>query len=168
MLSTGIPNADVGMLHCMGSKTTIGDRIKIAREALGYTDAKRRRAEFARVLGIKPSSLAELESGQSSAPAAETLMRMRREGINPEFVMHGIGTPLIESDTSRDDDDRELLRHFHSLDPAIRAVVIRNVRLLVEATRRPFGGMAMPAGGEADDRVPPPEERQRRHGRRRT
>lgn len=165
MLSTGIPNEVAGSVWLMPlAKTTIGERIRQAREALGYTDVKRKRAEFARLLGIKPSSLAELENGASGAPSAETLMRMRREGINPEYVMHGTGDPLLDLNASKDADDQELLRHFHDLDPALRASVIRNVRLLVEATRRPFGGFGMPSGG--DDRPEHPEDRRRAPRRR--
>lgn len=87
MLSIGIPSIRLPTL--VGMATTIGERIRIAREALGYTDQKRKRTAFAKLIGISAPSLHDLESGESDAPSAQTLMRMEAKGINPRFIMYG-------------------------------------------------------------------------------
>ena len=50
---------------------TPGDRIRQARKAAGYNQA-----EFARAVGISPSTLNEIELGVTTMPSSETLLRM--------------------------------------------------------------------------------------------
>lgn len=85
----GIPLPFVGTLIGMG--TTVGERIREAREAKGWSQA-----ELARRLKVKPPSVSQLESGDSGAPSSETLLRMRDAGINPDYIMRGKGPKLLE------------------------------------------------------------------------
>jgi len=71
--------------------TTLGDRIKAAREAKGWS-----KAELARRLEVTAPTVSQLESGSSGAPSSETLLKMRDVGINPDYIMRGKGQKLIE------------------------------------------------------------------------
>lgn len=85
----GILLPSVGRL--LGMVTTVGDRIKAAREAKGWNQA-----ELARRLNVTAPTVSQLESGSSGAPSSETLLRMRDVGINPDYIMRGKGQKIIE------------------------------------------------------------------------
>ncbi len=74
----------------VGMASTVGERIREVRKGLGLKPA-----EFARKIGVKPPSVSQLESGDSKAPAAETLLRMRDVGINPDYIMRGKGPKFL-------------------------------------------------------------------------
>lgn len=83
-----MPLPFVGTLIGMG--TTVGERIREAREAKGWSQA-----ELARRIRVRPPSVSQLESGDSGAPSSETLLRMRDAGINPDYIMRGKGPKLL-------------------------------------------------------------------------
>jgi len=73
----------------------LGERLRLAREELQRAKGEKlNQAAFAREIGIAPSSLHDLESGQSSAPAAETLLAIRDQGISPDYIVRGKGPKL--------------------------------------------------------------------------
>lgn len=75
---------------------TLGERLTRARLAYQTSiQAKKSTVtDFAGRLGIRTTSLHDLESGKSRAPSAETLLRLRDLGINVDYVVRGIGQPL--------------------------------------------------------------------------
>ncbi len=113
----------------LGMTSTIGDRIRAAREAKGWN-----KAELARKLKVKPPSVTQLESGDSGAPSSETLMAMRDVGISPDYIMRGKGPKLIEDIERRLADDtlvsmiRELEREDQEIVEDMVKVIIRRKR----------------------------------------
>lgn len=77
--------------------TTIGDRLKLARETLQRQRGERpNRAKFAREVGVSAASVSDIESGETTQPAAGTLMRIRDWGINPDYLMRNKGPMFID------------------------------------------------------------------------
>lgn len=87
-IAIGMLSPFVGTMLSMG---TIGDRIREAREAKGWT-----KAELARQLKVEPPTISQLESGETKSPSSENLLRLRDLGINPDFIMRGKGPKLLE------------------------------------------------------------------------
>lgn len=125
--------------------TTIGERIRAAREAKGLSQA-----ELARRLGIRGPSLNNLESGESGKPSAETLLRMRDEGINPDYIMRGRGPKLLEA-IERKLENETLMSMIDELDAAGRQAVLTMVKALRRNSGKPSGndpfGFDPPEGG---------------------
>lgn len=122
------------MLVGMATKT-IGERIRAAREAKGLSQV-----DLARLLKIKAPSLSQLESGKSGSPAAETLLRFRDSGFNPDYIMRGRGGMFLEG-IERDIQDQEVLALLGELDDADRRIVRDLARSLhrKKAKPDPFG-----------------------------
>jgi transcriptional regulator with XRE-family HTH domain len=80
--------------------TTIGERIKEAREAKGWKPA-----DLARALKLSAASISQLESGKSGAPSADTLLKMRDKGLNPDYIMRAKGPRLLDDIEQRLKDD---------------------------------------------------------------
>jgi hypothetical protein len=93
----GAPNIFSRKLFGM-PKPLLSERLVKVREAVGY--GGRRAAAFARLLGIKPASLHDLESGKTKALGGKSLAGYIRAGANPTYIERGIGPPLL-ADVSR-------------------------------------------------------------------
>jgi len=133
----GIPTPSVGRLKGMAT-TTVGERIRKAREAKGWT-----KAELARQLRISAASVNDLESGKSGAPKSETLLRMRDAGINPDYVMRGRGNKLLH-EIERQAEFQAMITMIEELTEANRRAVLEVVRALQRTqlrgpTSEPYG-----------------------------
>lgn len=64
---------------------TIGQRIRLAREAAGL-----QQGELSKLLDIKQASLSDLETGESKAPSAKVLVRMSEVlKVSPRWIVFG-------------------------------------------------------------------------------
>lgn len=89
----------------MDSFAHVGQRLRHFREAAGVNQKA-----FASLIGIKPPSLSEIESGQSKSPAAITLLKAADVlGLEPMYLLTGAGSPLRTSRQLRADELRLLL-----------------------------------------------------------
>lgn len=86
-------NSGARMMFGMAT-TVLGRRLYKVREAAGYGD-RGRAAEFARLIGISPPSLHDLESGKTKS-MAKSLLGYIRIGANPHFLDNGRGAPMIK------------------------------------------------------------------------
>jgi transcriptional regulator with XRE-family HTH domain len=111
--------------------STIGDRIKAAREAKGWNQA-----EFARQLGVKPPSITQLENGKTRRPASETLLRMRDAGINPDYIMKNKG-PVLLAEAERSMREQTLVSMFRGMSEEGRAQIEGLAKVLRRATGKP-------------------------------
>lgn len=83
----------------------VGSRLRHFREEAGHTQKA-----FAAAIGIKPPSLSEIESGQSKAPAAITLLKAADVlGLDPLYLLTGAGMPFKSAQHLRPDELRLLL-----------------------------------------------------------
>ena len=102
--------------------STIGQRIRQAREAAGLLQG-----ELATRIGIKQASLSDIESGESKAPSATTLLAMSDVlKVPPRWIMFGedgelnIPTPK----------EHELLDRFRELGADQQAAILATLAAL--------------------------------------
>lgn len=110
---------------------TIGARIVAARKAKGLSPA-----EFAKLLGIKPPTLWQLENGISKRPRADTLMAMREAGINPEYIMKNKG-PILLSEFERTAREQAVVESMRQITEEERAQVENLIRLFRRNSGKP-------------------------------
>ncbi len=83
----------------------VGLRLRHFRKAAGYNQK-----DFAASIGIKPPSLSEIESGQSKAPAAITLLKAADVlNLDPLYLLTGAGSPFRSPQNLKPDELRLLL-----------------------------------------------------------
>lgn len=72
--------------------TTIGERIKLIREDLGYN-----KSEFAKYLDVAQSTISTIESG-GSVPGYELLTSIvsKIDGLNPQWLLQGLGNMYLK------------------------------------------------------------------------
>ena len=116
---------------------TVGHRFHGAREASGLTVTA-----AAKRIGIKPSSLTDIERGTTKIPKAPTFAGAARVyGCSAEFLRTGIGTPIsIDAATP---DESELLTSYRALSAESRKLLLGYARGLLDAaggrtSTRPF------------------------------
>lgn len=116
----------------IGMPTTVGERIKEAREALKVSPA-----EFAREIGIKQPTLWDLENGETKNPAAETLQRMHeRYGINRDYIMRGRGPKILES-IERKLENETLLSMLEEMEHSDREALLAMAKALHRKRGKP-------------------------------
>jgi transcriptional regulator with XRE-family HTH domain len=113
-LSIGVPKLFPGMLFGMAT-LTLAERLLRVRKAAGYGE-DRRAAEFARLIGIKPPSLHDLESGETKSLGGKSLQGYVRIGANPEFIRTGRGPAMLFKDIERKLRLETLMSMFDELD----------------------------------------------------
>jgi len=101
---------------------TVGQRIRVARRAAGYSQG-----EFARLIGCAQSTLSEIESGETHLPSAPVLAKMTEIlGMTDRWVLYGedgeIQTPTPE--------EQELLTNFRRLSDEARRAIAETVKAL--------------------------------------
>lgn len=69
----------------------LAQRMIAIRHAFGFADDERRKAEFARLIGIKPPSLHGIESGETKSWGAKTIIGLIRLGVNLRYIEEGKG-----------------------------------------------------------------------------
>lgn len=72
---------------------TLAERMLAIREAAGF-GARGQAAGFAKLIGISPPSLHDIESGKTSALSARTIVGLLKLGVNLRFLDEGKGDPM--------------------------------------------------------------------------
>jgi transcriptional regulator with XRE-family HTH domain len=72
---------------------TLAERMREIRTAAGF-GGPRQAAAFAKLIGIKPPSLHDIESGKTSAFSARTVIGLLKIGVSPRFIWEGKGQPM--------------------------------------------------------------------------
>jgi transcriptional regulator with XRE-family HTH domain len=99
----------------MTTNNDIGNRIKMARIAAGLNQS-----ELARRIGISRSSMSSLESGESKAPKASTLLKIAAVlDANAHWLLTGQGDPKTPSASS----DADLITMMMKLTPQNRSAL---------------------------------------------
>ena len=107
----------------------IGARVRKLREALGI-----KQGELARMVGIKQSTLSDLERGDSRRPRGDTLTGLAEAlRVTPEHIISGEEPPL-QARKPEDPDVAELMDLYKQLTRAHRAALLATARALVEST----------------------------------
>ena len=115
-----------------------GERIKHYREAAGLSQKA-----LAALIGIKSPSLSEIETGETKAPAALTLLRVAQVlGIDPLHLLTGEGSPVRAVQQLRESEVRLLLM-FRELSPA-RQLELETRANELHATEHPVKSRANP------------------------
>lgn len=103
---------------------TIGQRLVWLREKHGM-----RQADLAKEIGITAQSLGAIELGKTRAPSAPTLLRLAAVlDANPEWIIHGRGSPTIEKATQ--DTVDEFVSVFKQLSPEHQAALLAAAKSL--------------------------------------
>lgn len=96
---------------------TLAERFTYARVSAGLS-----KAELARRIGVRPSTITMIENGDTKALKGKTAANMERvTGISGEWIVSGRGRPkrTVSPVTSQDDDDAaeiaSLVSHYRSL-----------------------------------------------------
>lgn len=110
---------------------TVGDRLKLCREAL-----KLNKADAARAIKIKAQSWGNIESGETKQPAADILLDMRDVlGISPDYLIRGVGMPLLPKFEELAQ-EQSLILIFRELRPNVKREAVR----ALQGLRRTQGG----------------------------
>lgn len=107
---------------------TLSERLKVAREKAGLTQA-----QLARALGISQPSVHDLESGRTKDFRGSTLLKLAKVlRQSPQWLANGEGEllPVPPLEVKSPDED-ELLTSYRKLSAVERKVVLRMVRALV-------------------------------------
>jgi transcriptional regulator with XRE-family HTH domain len=95
LVSIGVPYSVTRMILGMAT-TALGRRLVQVRKEAGFGD-QRQAAKFARLLGITPASLHDLESGKSKTLGGKSLLGYIRLGANAQFIFDGKGKPMLKN-----------------------------------------------------------------------
>lgn len=132
-MSIAAPKLPFGRL--LGMATTVGERIRLAREELQLKPSA-----FARGIGMKQPSLWDLENGETKNPSAESLQRMKEAyGINPDYIMRERG-PKFLANIERHLEAQTLMSMIDELDDENRKRALDLIRMM----RRAQGGGSSP------------------------
>ncbi len=111
-------NCDNGQMQTL----TIGQRIRLAREAAGFNQG-----ELARRIGIKQASLSDLENGQSKAPSAKVLLDMADIlKVSPRWIIEGEDGEVMVASPQ----EHSLLDLFRDLSDEQKAAVLGTLNAL--------------------------------------
>ena len=96
---------------------TPGQRIKFARERAGYLN----QGEFAKLIGIRQSTLSEIESGETKLPNAQAALIMcELTGVTLRWIIYGedgeINIPTKQ--------EQELLNRLRNMDDKAKNALI--------------------------------------------
>lgn len=130
-------------------KTTLAERALLVRKELGY-GGTRDAAAFARKLGIKASSLHDIESGKT-LQLGKSLKGYIAAGVNPDYLEKGSGPRMLFQQIERKLQTEQMASLFDDLDDEKRHTVMELVRQL----RRAQGG---PPDAKDPFRADPPKE----------
>lgn len=109
----------------------IGNRIKMLREAAGFSVA-----ELARRIGVKQPSLWELENGESRAAKTSTLLKLAEVlNASPEWLATGKGAPY--KITAAGPDEGELIAIYRNLPVESQAALLIAAKTLLSAVPKP-------------------------------
>lgn len=127
---------------------TVGERIRGYRMAAGVVNGidYANGVEFAKLMGIKPSSLSDLETGDSKIPSAEAHLRAAQAlGLDPWYLLTGDG-PKIRSVTQLRPNEMRFLLLYRDLGGdeqtqlEVQANVLHNQAHPEKSAANPYGG----------------------------
>lgn len=99
----------------------IGERIKAARESLGWD-----KTQLAEALGVTRHTVGKWENGDIKTPRPELLFKLARKlHRDPEWLFTG-REPVRDATAEQ----QQLLKHFTRLAPAVRKTILALVRSL--------------------------------------
>lgn len=126
------------------SKTAIGQRIKRARLAIGFSQRK-----FATVLGTLPNHICQIEQGRCM-PGSRLLHGMHVQfNIDINWLLTGQHQPFRLN--SQEMGLRMLLHHYARADETGKHLLISAASLLAMGERLPTDAPALPSVAEAMD-----------------
>ena len=108
---------------------TPGQRIKLARENAGYLN----QGEFAKLVGLKQSTLSEIESGETKLPNAKAALLMcELTGVTLRWIIYG-DDGEINIQTKQ---EQELLTKLRAMDDQAKAAFFEIVKTLPAKQKR--------------------------------
>lgn len=121
-------------MHVPPPLETFGERIAYWRRLRGF----KRQGELASRLGITQSSLSLLESGDSKAPAADTLLKLCDElRLRPKYVLFGEGPPEAQHFQELNGLEAQLVMIFRQLpSDALREALLIDANNMLERSRQ--------------------------------
>lgn len=88
-----------------------------------------RQSALAKEIGITAQSLGAIENGKTKSPSASTLLKLAAVlDANPEWIIHGRGTPTIPKATPTTAD--EFAAVFRELSPEHQAALLAAAKAL--------------------------------------
>lgn len=104
-------HSEPALRHAFRMNETCGERIKRLREAAGFETG----TAFAAAIDIKPSTLSEIETGQSNGPSAPVLIRMSNVlRFEAAYILNG-DEPAIKTVSQLRDHELQLLILYRDL-----------------------------------------------------
>lgn len=136
---------------------TVGQRIKKRRLEMRISQAA-----LARAIGIKPPSLADIESGKTKRAAGQTLIDLARElRTDPEYFLSGVSkpTPVGVDDAAAyllSMPEETLILQFRQLSPGQQAELLRNVASVIDGSlslvkKTLKGNLRRPSDAQVED-----------------
>ena len=102
---------------------TPGQRIKLARERAGYFN----QGEFAKLVGLRQSTLSEIETGETKLPNAKAaLMMCELTGVSLRWIIYGEDGEI----TIPTKEEQELLNKLRSVDDHAKAALMEMAKAL--------------------------------------
>jgi transcriptional regulator with XRE-family HTH domain len=127
------------------TRCKLKERIIQVRKILGL-----RQGDFARSLGIKQSTLSNIETGQNGVTDANIRLICITFNVNEDWLRSGTGVIFTASPYVK-----ELLENYKLLLPSTQKVILNNVKdLLVAQTEQSLnktGNIVADNAGESDD-----------------
>ena len=116
---------------------TIGERIRLIRKETGLNQT-----DFGEKVGLRQSSLGQIESGVRNATDRTIILICEKYGVREEWLRNGTGEMFLESDSTivsqlsseygLDAFEKVLIEGFLKMKPEERAVVKTYVRNLID------------------------------------
>ena len=116
---------------------TIGERIRLIRKETGLNQT-----DFGEKVGLRQSSLGQIESGVRNATDRTIILICEKYGVREEWLRNGTGEMFLESDSTivsqlsseygLDAFEKVLIEGFLKMKPKERAVIKTYVRNLID------------------------------------
>ena len=116
---------------------TIGERIRLIRKETGLNQT-----DFGEKVGLRQSSLGQIESGVRNATDRTIILICEKYGVREEWLRNGTGEMFVESDSTivsqlsseygLDAFEKVLIEGFLKMKPEERAVIKTYVRNLID------------------------------------
>lgn len=116
---------------------TIGERIRLIRKETGLNQT-----DFGEKVGLRQSSLGQIESGVRNATDRTIILICEKYGVREEWLRNGTGEMFLESDSTivsqlsseygLDAFEKVLIEGFLKMKPEERAVIKTYVRNLID------------------------------------
>lgn len=122
-------HSDCHKCNATSAMQTPGQRIKLARERAGYFN----QGEFAKLCGLRQSTLSEIESGETKLPNAKAALTMcELLGVTLRWIIYGedgeINIPTKQ--------EQELLNKLRAMDDKSRNALLEMARAIPPAASR--------------------------------